>query len=425
MKHTGNWVYHRSSMLTSLLSLALLAAAGVACAIVGFSGAAIAVVLVLTLAAAARLWGAMALHRVTMAVEMPEDGTFPKQTLSLEIEIHNDKLLPLPWLELAFPLEQGLCILPEDTRPTDEWERPALREQDWNMDTIGEKRLSSCLWHETVYVTSLWTAQHRGLYSLSGWRLRTGDGFGMSQVECAIATNQVKELAVYPALVPVSIDSFLQNLWNADTGSAGVLEDPTVIRSTRAYQQGDSLKAINWRLLSRGLPLSVNVYEDIMPRSLCFLFDGESFGGNHPHHDAMEEALSILASLLVELTQAQVSCGLSLSRGERPFAPIAPSDHPIAALRALAGYMPLPQQRDERNHIIRRRAEFELAAISELLQHVGHFYYITYDCKDLATQPVLSLLDESMLTILTWTGGKGVGGFRTASLQSFKKGGAA
>ena len=79
------------------------------------------------------------------------------------------------------------------------------------------------------------------------------------------------------------------------------MEDLTVIRSTRNYMTTDSLKHINWRLAARGLPLSVNVYEDILPKNVHFLLDGESFGGNVPHWEELEETLSILASEFVLL----------------------------------------------------------------------------------------------------------------------------
>ena len=150
---------------------------------------------------------------------------------------------------------------------------------------------------------------------MEGWRLHTGDGFGLGQIERKIAENEGQKFAVYPKLVRIKPDLFLRNLWNADTGARGVMEDPTVIRSTRDYMTTDSLKHINWRLAARGLPLSVNVYEDILPRNIHFLFDGESFGGPESHLDEMEEALSILGSEIVRLRELQVQCGLSLSRG--------------------------------------------------------------------------------------------------------------
>ena len=37
-------------------------------------------------------------------------------------------------------------------------------------------------------------------------------------------------------------DVFLRNLWNADTGSRGIMEDVTLIRSTRTYQPQDNMK---------------------------------------------------------------------------------------------------------------------------------------------------------------------------------------
>ncbi len=424
MKRDG-WVYHRSSMLTALPALGALLLGSILCAWKDFFGAAAALMLVFVLAGCARLWGALALRGVTMAVDCNSEGVFPGQTLELHLRIHNNKLLPLVWMEMAFPLDEGLCLLPEEVCPADQWEVPTLREQGWCTEQIGRQRLSSCLWYEQVEVPTLWTAQHRGMYSMAGWRLRTGDGFGMAQVEQPVLADEVRLLAVYPALVPVRVEGFLQNLWNADTGSAGVMEDTTVIRSARRYQVGDRLKAINWRLTARGLPLTVNVYEDIMPRSLHFLVDGESFGGPESHWEELEQTLSILASVLVELTGRQVQCGLSLCQGQGRPVHINPQGSSLPMLRALAGYQPAAPVKEEGNRILRQTAVFDRPPLAELLQRVGRFYYIAYDGEGLQQQPVLQQLDEAMVTVLCWKEEMPRGNFRMEHLQALQKEGAA
>ncbi|MCD8145357.1 MAG: DUF58 domain-containing protein [Oscillospiraceae bacterium] len=421
----GNWVYHRSSILTSLPALALALALSAVCTLVGLGSAASALMLVFLLGGCARLWGALSLRRVTLSVDSKQEGVFPGQTLQVDLRIRNDKLLPLAWLELYFPLSPDLCMTPEDTRPPEDSERAALEEQGCSTRLVGEKRFSLCLWYETVEVSSIWTAARRGVYSTAGWRLRTGDGLGLSQVERAINPEDARLFAVYPALIPVTVEPFLRNLWNADTGSRGVVEDTTVIRSTRAYQPGDQVKHINWRLAARCQPLSVNIYEDILPRSVHFLLDGESFGGPEPHWEELEEALSILASVLVGLSQAHVACGLSLCQGAGPAAQHSAGEDVFPLLRMLAAYQPTPVPSDNKNTPVPRRvAKFDRQTLLEGRGRVGRFYYIAYDSDTLKDQPVLRELDATCLTLLTWREGQPFGDFSRLGLRSLRKGAA-
>ncbi|MCD8098102.1 MAG: hypothetical protein LUE31_08720 [Lachnospiraceae bacterium] len=76
--------------------------------------------LVFLLGACARLWGALALRRLSLTVNSRQTGVFPGQTLTFDLRIHNDKLLPLAWMELSFPLSPDLCMTPEETRSPDD-----------------------------------------------------------------------------------------------------------------------------------------------------------------------------------------------------------------------------------------------------------------------------------------------------------------
>lgn len=222
-------------------------------------------------------------------------------------------------------------------------------------------------------------------------------------------------------------DLFLRNLWNADTGTRGVMEDVTVIRSTRDYQTSDSLRRINWRLTARGLPLSVNVYEDILPKSVHFIFDGESFSGAHPRPEELEDALSILASELVRLEGAQVRCGLSLSagRGGEAVNLFALSSTTEDLLCALAAYEPAEPVRDtDGGQIVDQLPDFDAAPLVRSARGVGRFYYIAYSTACLPGRALLTrYLDHTCASILTYRNDKPFGEYETVCLRSLKEDG--
>ena len=417
----------RSSQLVSLPALAVLLLGCVLAAFFGQGRLAFVLMFVCLLAGASRLWAVLATRKVSVAISGTVRGMVPGEEARLELTVHNGKFLPLVWLELFFPLARNLCLTPEESRKPDNWEIVGLEEAGASTELVGEKRCSFLLWYETARLSVRWRANRRGVYSSAAWRLRTGDGFGLTQIECPLPPEEARQFAVYPRLVEVRPDLFLRNLWNADTGTRGVMEDPTVIRSTRDYMPIDSLRHINWRLAARGLPLSVNVYEDILPKSVHFLFDGESFSGAEPHLEEMEDALSILASELVRLEGAQVRCGLSLCRGLGGEAVnlFAASSTTEELLCALAAYEPAaPVREPERNRVMDQLPVFDAAPLVQAARGVGRFYYIAYSSACLPSRSLLNQsLDPTCASILTYRDAEPFGEYEVVCLRNLKEDG--
>ena len=414
----------RSSWLVCLPVIGVALLAGAVCAFFGQTYPAAALIFLALTAGGARLWAFASAKGITIRVSSKIRGLFPGDEAAFDIEVTNNKFLPVLWLELFCPLARNLCMVPENCRQPDEWETFRLDEEGFSMDLVGEKRFSPFLWYETVRFTSRWEARRRGVYSMSGWRLRTGDGLGLTQVERPILREDVCRFAVYPRLIPVSPDIFLRSLWNADTGTRGVMEDPTIIRSTRDYMSSDPFKRINWRLRARGLPLSVNVFEDITPKSVHFIFDGESFSGPPSHLEEMEDALSVLASELVRLNEARVHCGLSLSQGlNTPAANLFGCESPFPLLQMLAGYEPMaPKWDGENSTFVPQKPVFDQMPILDSTHGTGRFYYIAYDTSHLAENTLLRRLDHTRVSILTYADEGSFGSFEVICLNRLKEG---
>lgn len=415
-------VFSRSSTLVTLPALGVALLLCLLAAFFGYGKLAAVLMFLFLLALSARLWALLSLRGISVTASPSAWGVFPGDTLSVSLTVCNNKFLPLVWTELFFPLSQQLCLVPEESREPDDREKTALAEDGYSTQLIGERRLSLLLWYESVQFTTCWSAQRRGVYTAAGWRVRTGDGFGLVQVEAPIRQTGKTQFAVYPKLIKVRPDLFLRNLWNSDTGAKGVMEDPTVIRSTRDYQTTDSLRHINWRLAARCLPLTVNVYEDILPRSVHFIFDGESFSGPTPHPDAMEDALSILASLVVRLSALQVPCGVSICRGSGQDAVDYFSSEIEGILFSLAAYQCRPLERDENGNVLSRPPVFHESAIFEAARGVGRFYYILYDAAGLGHKALPYRLGGTRTTLLTYLpAGRPSGEFETVPLEHLKE----
>lgn len=413
----------RSSLLVSPVFLFASPIAGVLCAFFGQTAPAAIFLLLFLLSAVSRLWAFYAARKILVKVSYAAAGLFPGEETTVDIQITNDKFLPVVWMDAFFPLSSKLCLTPEGSRAPEEWEIPELKEMGFSETLVGEHRFSFLTWYETLHFTTRWTARCRGIYSTAGWRIRTGDGFGLTQTERPMFSSNPRHIAVYPALTGVSPDLFLRNLWNADTGARGVMEDPTVIRSTRDYMISDPSKRINWRLAARGLPLSVNIFEDILPQSIHFFLDGESFSGQEQHLPELEQTLSILASEFILLSDRQVRCGLSLCRGAgRRAENIFAAETPAPLLLSLAAYDPLPLKIDGANgKVIPQPSVFDEAPIWEASQKIGRFYYIAYDTETLADRKLLRRLDPNCTTVLTFREPGTLPGFETVCLSRLKE----
>lgn len=265
---------------------------------------------------AARQWGLRALDRVALQARGGCPALFAGEKGVVRYTLVNDKLLPLTWLELCQDIPLNACM-----EPLNGFERYELAEmervQGGGPATLYRKRLAFLMGGQEVSWETTWAARRRGVYQMGELTLRSGDGFGLSQTEARRPLENPPTFVVYPRRVAVDASPFLKNLWNGQTGSSGYVEDATVMKNVRSYRAGDNWKRVDWRLAARQQGLQIKEYETIQPRTIHFIVDGASFQGLSPGNEELEEALSILSSLMVELDQAGVRCGLSLPQTGR------------------------------------------------------------------------------------------------------------
>ena len=294
--------YIESSIFTSRFTILALLAGGVGFSLYGYLPAALFFLAVAAVSAGSRLWAAHVLDGVSASVHTERSYLFPGDACPLRITLNNPKWLPMIYLSLRFPLDKGSALAPEHR-----WE---------TVDVLGqlyyEKNISFLLWHQQLTYTSRFQAEHRGFLSFSCLKLRSGDGLCLCIREREIPLPSPLTLAVFPRLVPVSTRWFRRRSWELEAGSKGIQDDKTLIRNVRPYHPGDNARSLNFRLLARGQGYMVNVYEKISPRRASFLLDGASFR-KLPAED-FESALEILCSLLVQLTEEEVSVSLLTSR---------------------------------------------------------------------------------------------------------------
>lgn len=393
----------KSSMLVRTASLVLWAAGALVGKLVGSPQAAGFFSFLLLLGLASRLWAALSLRRVDFELYAPVRRAFPGQTLEVELRLANHKFLPLVWAELVQFFGKDAPLLPaEGVRPLSR-EESALEGFE-GAELLGwRQRFSLLLWESEVRCPCRWQAKRRGLYRPQRVLLRSGDGLGLTQLALSVAVPG-RPFAVYPALQPVRTGPFLRYVWTSQRGGRGFLEDPTLLRSTRPYQPGDSYRQINWRMAALGLPLESNIQETVLPRNAHFVLDGQSWQGPDADRPGLEDALSVIASLAVELEERGVRCGLSLPAGAGGGPVCLPAfggPGREELLYCLAAYQPRPDELDGEGKIKPAApSRFEEGALASA-QGQGERLYIFCRRAD-ATPPAFlrRLLEGGALLVL-------------------------
>ena len=304
-----------SSRIVSLGAIVFFLALGIAAAFFGNTRLTGIFLFLGCFGAVSRFWGRRAMDRVELRVKSGTCALYPGMETELEYEIENGKLLPLIWMELSQNAAPRGCLEPADG---DDFERYECRYAGEYASEAYRRNFSFIMGMETAEFSSVWKAVRRGVYKPDRLLIRTGDGFGLTQIEKKMSEINVPQITVYPRRVAVDISPFIINDFERTSRGRGFAEDVSVLRALKPYEESDSWKRICWRYEARGGDeLRVNRYETMQPLSIMFIFDGESYCGRDDGFAALESGIEVLASAITELTERNVLCSLCLPVNSR------------------------------------------------------------------------------------------------------------
>ena len=296
----------QSSGLTSPIGLGILLALFLLSAYFRVTAAESVLAVLLLLCLVSYLWARFSLRRVEVALEGGDCRAFPGELMQVRAGLYNRKFLPLIWLDARFPCGENPCVSPEEE----------------GEESVGE-RFAWIMPHQRLSWTQTARAMRRGVCRVDGMGLSSGDGFGLTTRYETAPLPAPFRFVVYPEIIPVDPSIILRNMSRLETSEQGFYPDNTLIRTIRPYQEGDSFRDINWRLLARQVELQVNMREKLSMRRVCFVPDLESWSyleqvtteeGTGPqvrlHSRELERAISLIASLILRLQEQKVLCSL-------------------------------------------------------------------------------------------------------------------
>ena len=233
----------------------------------------------------ARLWLRQSVRRLRWRRRAPL-AAFPGERMTIELEVTNEGLLPLPWLVV------------NESLPASMHSPPMIREA--LSLGAGEQRV---LTYELI-------GQRRGYYKLGPLSLQTGDVLGLGERNLSTATPD--GLTIYPSILSLGELGLPASLpYGTLATTARLFSDPARPSGVRPYQAADGVRRIDWKTTAHAGSPQVRRYQPAISLEtlIALAFSREEYGGRFSY-DAMERALVAAASIAAHLAARRQPIGL-------------------------------------------------------------------------------------------------------------------
>ncbi len=256
------------------------------------------------------LWQRCCLMRLdcqrTVSAERVEFG----ETITVEITMTNDKILPLPWVRVVdqFPSD----LLPLD-HPSRAKALPLESDEPLASHLVRSIHSFALLPFSKLTRSLELTCERRGRHHFGTTQITSGDPLGIRPRTMKI--DQPHELLVYPKIMRFSLPAlFSRTPLGDDRARRLLLGDPTRVAGMRPYRAGDPLRHIDWRATARRNDLLVRDFEPTTTLALEILIDCQipNTGGTRSAATPSEFAISIGASIAAWSTGLSIPTGVAM-----------------------------------------------------------------------------------------------------------------
>lgn len=248
-----------------------------------------------------RFWDRGLACRVEFAQEYAVEG----DDVSLTEVLVNDKLLPMPVVEIDFHMDKRLRF--------GDGENASVSDQTYRRDVFA---LSP---RQKITRTLDLHCAGRGYFRIESTGVTARDLF-LTRKYLA-SSSQRTELYVLPRPLPVhQLQIPFSRIMGEALSRKKIYDDPFEFAGLRDYSRGDPMKYINWKATARAGDLLTNLHESTLSQRVTLLLDME--GKGVAGADALNEAaVRIAASLSERLLAAGISLtvrsnGLDVQTGQ-------------------------------------------------------------------------------------------------------------
>ncbi len=245
------------------------------------------------------LWYRQGLRHLLVRQQVNQRHLFLGEDVILSVIIENQKLLPLPWLDVENKITPPLAILSSRVRLLQKTEQDTLMSTWllWSFQRVTRRYRIRC--------------DTRGLHVFGPMRLRCSDPFGWLETEITLPAGEV--LLVYPLVAPLETLGLSSiHPFGEYASHRRLLEDPLRVVGVRDYLPGDDPRRIHWKATAHSGVLRSKVYEPGSMRRLLLLLDAWNYSDEAKGSDIELQELTITtaASLAVWALEEGYQVGL-------------------------------------------------------------------------------------------------------------------
>ena len=262
--------------------------------------------LVLVLALIAKILSLSMLRKVHCRLSLPQKHFFPRDSAAINIEIANNKFIPLFWAHVEVSLPRRLAIT--ENTGVDDRISPQELAFDFSLDAFSAAKFNP----EIV-------CHRRGYYPLKKLTIISGDLFGLYMQTMEFMNDEA--LVVYPRLYPIKdLDIFSLYPSGGVSFKEQLFHDHTRTMGVRDYCTSDEFRHIHWKASARRDRLQVKVFEPSTIGQMVLFLPAEEFGND----EELETAICVLAAIAHSTVAQGNSVGFisncSLTDSGRPVA---------------------------------------------------------------------------------------------------------
>lgn len=233
-----------------------------------------------------RLWS----KGLEAKISFREEYATEDDTAVLTEVIVNNKLLPLPVVEIDFHMDRGLRFSGEANT--------AVSDRSYRRDvfTLGVR--------QKITRTLEFQCARRGYYRIDQAGL---DVRNLLLLKKYVGSSpQDTDFYVLPRMVPTQrIQIPFSRIMGTVLSRKKVYDDPFEFAGLRDYSRGDPMKYINWKASAKTGDLLVNIHESTLSQKVAVVVDLEGLGVQQA--DLLnEEAVRVACTLCVRLLEAGV-----------------------------------------------------------------------------------------------------------------------
>jgi uncharacterized protein (DUF58 family) len=240
------------------------------------------------------------MRRLEYRRSLSSTHVFAGESVTLSMQLSNDKLLPLAWVRLADEVAEGLDYGDVPVGASSGQRRRRL------VHLTALRPYERVTWRHEIKCPT------RGFYLFGPARLESGDIFGLYRT--ARTDHESSRLVVYPAVRTLQELGFAAGEpFGGRRSDQRLFRDPLNPIGVRDYRPEDNRRQVHWKATSKLGELKVKVLEPVSQEALVIVLNAATFARAHIGIDPeiQERVITVAASLAQHAVDRGYAIGLA------------------------------------------------------------------------------------------------------------------